>query len=29
MTLADFSGIAIEVVGLKSLDCWDRGFDSR
>jgi hypothetical protein len=29
MALADCSGSAVEFVGLKSLDCWDRGFESR
>jgi hypothetical protein len=29
MALADCSDNSVEVVGLKSLDCWDRGFESR
>ena len=29
MTLAYCSGSAVDGVGLKSLDCWDRLFESR
>jgi hypothetical protein len=29
MAVAGCSGSAVEVVSLKSLDCWDREFESR